>query len=783
MQQHEKNNDVQQQDHARMLTLAEAERQSNDTLERLRIIEWMSPLNFFQRQADIFSTWQPGTGGWLLDDTQFKAWESSSGQTLWCCGMRGAGKTVLSSTVVNHLRASAEVHNNTNGVACIHLNHKETDAQTPLNLLGSLCKQLVVDKSLPTSVHTVYNHHKERQTRPSLNEVLKILHTTISEYSKVYFVVDALDEYPEGQRKIFIKYLATAMGGHDANLMMTSRPHITLPDALFPDLESMEIRAAEDDIRQYVDTHILESPRLSRHVQTRPELREEIRGTIIRNAEGMFLLAKLHCESLATKNTVKAVRQALQHLPKDLTQTYDEAMERIDCQNDDDKELARLALTWVANAKRLLSVAELCEALAIEQEGTTFDVENIVEIDIVLSACAGLLIVDETMAVVRLIHFTTQHYFDSVQAVRFPMAHTEITSRCLTYLFLQEDLLAIRNSWDTHEAKALVVKHPFLGYGQYCLLHAMGQPYPPSSISPLWFSASANLLEISSHLLVDGISASGRADELNSALCGAAFYGHMEMVQLLIKSGADANAEGDDYGYGRALQASSYAGHDHITQFLISNGADVNLASGEYGPALKAASWMGQHRVIQLLVENGADIMSRKDGSRMPLQAASLAGHEAVVRLLIEEGAEVNATEGVEGTALQFASGNGYESVARLLVEKGAEVNAQGGKYGTALQAASHQGNEQMVKFLIESGADVNFQGGKYGTALQAAAEKGCESVVQILIKNGTDVNARGGKYGTALQAASRWRNEHIVLLLIAHGADTSVLSEGPDIE
>ncbi|KAJ6586372.1 hypothetical protein DFH09DRAFT_844592, partial [Mycena vulgaris] len=176
------------------------------------------------------------------------------------------------------------------------------------------------------------------------------------------------------------------------NLMMTSRPHITPPDALFPDLENMEIRAAEDDIRQYVDTHILESPRLSRHVQTRPGLWEEIQNKIIHNVEGMFLLAKLHCESLVTKNTVKAVREALQHLPKDLTQTYDEAMERIDRQNDDDKELAHFALTWVANAKRLLSVAELCEALAIEQESTAFDVDNIAEIHIVLSACAGLLI-------------------------------------------------------------------------------------------------------------------------------------------------------------------------------------------------------------------------------------------------------------------------------------------------------------------------------------------------------------------------------------------------------
>ncbi|KAJ7443735.1 hypothetical protein FB451DRAFT_1295495, partial [Mycena latifolia] len=45
-------------------------------------------------------------------------------------------------------------------------------------------------------------------------------------------------------------------------------------------------------------------PRLCKHVQTRPELHNEIKSKISSNADGMFLLAKLHTEPLATKNTV-----------------------------------------------------------------------------------------------------------------------------------------------------------------------------------------------------------------------------------------------------------------------------------------------------------------------------------------------------------------------------------------------------------------------------------------------------------------------------------------------
>jgi hypothetical protein len=52
------------------------------------IISWLSPINFFLRHADISQLREKGTGGWLLADPVFKKWESGSGSTLWCHGIR-----------------------------------------------------------------------------------------------------------------------------------------------------------------------------------------------------------------------------------------------------------------------------------------------------------------------------------------------------------------------------------------------------------------------------------------------------------------------------------------------------------------------------------------------------------------------------------------------------------------------------------------------------------------------------------------------------------------------
>jgi hypothetical protein len=57
-------------------------------VERKQIIEWLSPINFFLWQADISQARQHGTGGWFLADPHFQEWESGSGKTLWCHGIR-----------------------------------------------------------------------------------------------------------------------------------------------------------------------------------------------------------------------------------------------------------------------------------------------------------------------------------------------------------------------------------------------------------------------------------------------------------------------------------------------------------------------------------------------------------------------------------------------------------------------------------------------------------------------------------------------------------------------
>jgi hypothetical protein len=113
--------------------------------------------------------------------------------------------------------------------------------------------------------------------------------------------------------------------------------------------------------------------------------------------------------------SLKALRTALKTLPigsEGYDDAYKEAMERIEGQIKNSRELAKQVLSWITCAKRPLTTSELRHALAVEVGESKLDEENLPEIEDVLSEYAGLVTINEQSNVIRLVHYTTQEYFE-----------------------------------------------------------------------------------------------------------------------------------------------------------------------------------------------------------------------------------------------------------------------------------------------------------------------------------------------------------------------------------
>jgi Cdc6-like AAA superfamily ATPase len=155
------------------------------------ILAWLTPVDYTSRQNDFFKLRQAGTGQWLLDSAKFQSWVKTKNQTLFCPGIPGAGKTTLTSIVVYEL-AKRFRNDRDITVAYLYCNFNRQDEQKLEDLLASLLKQLA--QSRPENVESLYDQHKAERTRPSASEFSTVLQSVAATYSRVFIIVDALDE-------------------------------------------------------------------------------------------------------------------------------------------------------------------------------------------------------------------------------------------------------------------------------------------------------------------------------------------------------------------------------------------------------------------------------------------------------------------------------------------------------------------------------------------------------------------------------------------------------------
>lgn len=109
-----------------------------------------------------------------------------------------------------------------------------------------------------------------------------------------------------------------------------------------------------------------------------------------------FLLAQLYMDSLVSKNNADAIREALQHPPEKLEDTYEEAMARVLNQGTEDRELAYRVISWISFAVRPLSVEELQHALAVRPGDNSLRRGAFPDEEIMVSVCVGLVVIDES---------------------------------------------------------------------------------------------------------------------------------------------------------------------------------------------------------------------------------------------------------------------------------------------------------------------------------------------------------------------------------------------------
>ncbi|KAG0127725.1 hypothetical protein HOY82DRAFT_624539, partial [Tuber indicum] len=350
--------------------------------KRREVLKWLHSDDFREKHQLIQENRQEGTGEWLLRSEAFVDWKKgvSSSRILLGLGIAGAGKTFLSSLVIDHLEDVTE-----SGVAYIYFNYQ--DQQSPTRIVASIVKQLLCKLPSKTPFPEMVNdlHSKlAPDKKASQDQLRSVLSGVVSLFPGVFLVFDAIDECEEGLRTQILSLLLWMKTlGEKVFLFIISRPLADLKDVLTDAIE-VKLSAHPEDISAYLEARI-EQTRPLRPTKTPPLMvryKDKIIPEIRNSAGEMFLLAKFHFDFLSQKINARKLLDAIETLKNPssrvdaLEQCYKRVVDGIRARDENDG-LALDALALLSRATTPLRINELQDALTVIPGESELDPLNV----------------------------------------------------------------------------------------------------------------------------------------------------------------------------------------------------------------------------------------------------------------------------------------------------------------------------------------------------------------------------------------------------------------------
>lgn len=769
------------------------------------VLKWVDATS---SQADFLAAQHArlsDTCEWILQREELKEWldvgqSRKTPKVLWIHGRPGAGKTIISAKLADHLQNTSS-----SPFAYFFCFYGNELKRSCLKIVRSWVSQLAKENGKALHVVSEFYREKEseRATEFELWQTFRQLNATIDLCS---FLVDGFDECDNDEvdyrthtsldsRATFLSRLNDSLRGTSARVLIMSRPDFDLREqlqsnsVLTPDSRvlwkacDISPKDTSRDVRAFAQRVMDQRLR-----KKSTKLRNELADRATEKAQGMFLWIKLLQNRLSGSKTSSELRRIIEDTPSGLEQAYERDLLRIANLEPGDRNRAIAILRWTIYAKRPLTVRQLAEALLVDLEeetstihGQHSDLEHVSDSD------------DSERDSDGDCHFPRKYLSrnfdeDYVQHEFFRLFGSLIELRGGEGTILEgEDDESYDKYSDETDEDSDETSHDMDETGYESDEKDDGSDgtddedkvedtYGEHTIHFIHFSVQEYLLKVD-YTTIQPLQACRLAESR---------YSRERLTQVCLKYlcyrdfRQEKNSTLEQFEekirkYAFLQYAGVYWGHHaHDSKPLCPE--SIKLCNKLLDPS--GLRWLSYSEVVggNANLSFKRFISTFRNSYPSPLFYASLWGITETMHFLIDRGEDMNHVGGLYGSPLSAAAAHGHQDAVSLLIKKGANVNIVGGKYGTAIQTAAAQGKAKILENLLENKAEVNLVGGwSHTSALVLASKisnkKTSESVIRMLVDAGADLNATDPEGVTALHAAALNGSINVLKLLIDKNA------------
>ncbi|PSN57960.1 hypothetical protein C0J52_00202 [Blattella germanica] len=258
-----------------------------------------------------------------------------------------------------------------------------------------------------------------------------------------------------------------------------------------------------------------------------------------------------------------------------------------------------------------------------------------------------------------------------------------------------------------------------------------------------------------------------------------AMYGHVGIMDILFKAGADLSAVVQGRGWNQPIHIAASLNHVEMLSYLVRKGISVETTDGFGFTPLLLAVLGSSLDAIRFLVQTGANIDRPVPEWNGFTSLHFTAGNTKVnlvkaVTVLIELEANWLVKDEFQRTPVDVAV---IAENISFLDEISKHVNLEAHlRESDTVRLATRNNSCKALKWLLARGVSMDQFGDDGNLPIHLACKEGFTEIVEAFIDHRTNVNARNSNGETPLHYAVYWKQDKVAELLLAKGADINAM-------